>query len=263
MEKRKNRNMGRLTRKPFQGIVNIIRFNWHYYAIAFIVITTLFVFKEKLPSYLDIIATIILLFSMVSIITSLVISYYIYDYSELYTLNWLNNLNIGSNTQLVNIHAGFDETSSLLQEKYPDSTLIVFDFYDPNKHTEISIKRARKAYPEYPNTKAISTHYIPLQANSVDYIFLILAAHEIRNNAERIDFFNQLANALTINGKIIVVEHQRDLYNFMAYNIGFLHFISNKTWKQTFSKAGLHQDITITITPFITTFILKKNGITT
>ncbi len=101
----------------------------------------------------------------------------------------MNSLNIGTGKQLVNINAGFDETSLLLKEKYPDSDLIVFDFYDPVKHTEISIERARKAYPQFPGTTKISTNNIPLKDNSADYIFLLLAAHEIRNDEERIDVF--------------------------------------------------------------------------
>ena len=56
------------------------------------------------------------------------------------------------------------------------------------------------------------------------------------------------------------MEHQRDVYNFLAYNIGFFHFLSATTWKQTFAGAGLSESRTIKITPFITTFILAKNG---
>ncbi len=67
--------------------------------------------------------------------------------------------------------------------------LQVFDFYDPHLHTEISIKRARKAYPAHPNTQSIQTSSIPLPNEVADSIFLVLAAHEIRNHAERARFF--------------------------------------------------------------------------
>ena len=69
---------------------------------------------------------------------------------------------------MVNINAGFDETSMLLKQKYPNATLEVFDFYDPTKHTEVSIERARMAYPAFPDTVTISTTNIPLQENSTD-----------------------------------------------------------------------------------------------
>ncbi len=100
---------------------------------------------------------------------------------------------------------------------------------------------------------------MPLPPNTVDYIFLILAAHEIRNHQERATFFTQLANALQPNGRIIVVEHQRDIANFLAYNFGFLHFFSPQVWQQTFGKANLLIDLAYKTTPFISTFILKKN----
>jgi hypothetical protein len=255
--------MERIARKPFQGITNIIRFNWHYYVIAFGLITIVLFTSKFLPGVLRISAIIILLMAVAGIIISLAISWYVYDHSELYSLNWLNSLNISSDKQLVNINAGFDETSSVLAHKFPGSGLLVFDFYDPAKHTEISVERARNACPAFPGTKTISTVDIPLQSTSVDYIFLLFAAHEIRNHKERIEFFTQLGNALRRNGKIIVTEHQRDIYNFLAYNIGFFHFFSNKTWNQTFAKAGLHKETTFKLTPFISTFVLTKNGTAT
>lgn len=252
--------MERLGRKPFQGVINIIRFNWHFYIIAFAVIAIAVISQNFLPATITIITSIFLLLAILSIIVSLIGSWYIYDYSNLYTLNWLDELNIGFNKELVNINAGFDETSDLLKEKYPDCNLLVFDFYDPSKHTEVSIERARKAYPAYPGTKTITTTHIPLKETSVDYIFLILAAHEIRNGEERKYFFKQLENILSPSGKIIVVEHQRDIYNFMAYNFGFFHFFSTAKWKKTFAGAALIIKKEFKITPFILAFVLTKNG---
>jgi hypothetical protein len=194
------------------------------------------------------------------------VSYYIYDYSNLYSLHFLDKIITNQPKNIININAGFDETSEILTSKYPNSKIIVFDFYDAKKHTEISIERARKAYPAFPKTQKITTNHVPLQENSVDYILLIFAAHEIRNSEERILFFKQLSNSLIINATqnscIIFVEHLRDINNFMAYNLGFLHFFSHKTWQETFSKANLLVENEIKLTPFISTFILCKNGIT-
>ena len=65
----------------------------------------------------------------------------------------------------------------------------------------------------------------------------------------------------TPKGQVIVTEHLRDTANFIAYNIGFLHFHSKETWLQTFRNAGFKVFQEIKITPFISTFILTKNGI--
>jgi hypothetical protein len=252
--------MERLRRKPFQGITNIIRFNWHYYVIAFMLITLLYFVKNFLPSRFAFIPVIITLLAIAGIFISLIISWYIYDHSDLYSFNWANALNIDADKRMANISAGFDETSSILSAKYPGSQLLVFDFYDPARHTEISIKRAREAYPAFPGTITTSTTHVPLKEKSVDYILLILSAHEIRDSKERVDFFLQLKKALADNGRIIVTEHQRDIYNFLAYNFGFFHFLSGRTWKQTFEGAGLSESLVLKTTPFISTFILTKNG---
>jgi len=252
--------MESINRKPFQGLSNIVRFNWHFYLIAFVFIAALLFFKAFLSPWLEHVAALTALFIMISVVLSLAASWYIHDRSDLYTLNWLNALNNEPGMTIVNINAGFDETSTLLLKNFPACTLSVFDFYDPAKHTEISIERARKAYPPFPGTKTISTGNIPLQANTADYIFLVLSAHEIRNDAERIDLFKQLNLAIKPGGKIIVVEHQRDLVNFIAYNFGFFHFFSNSTWKKTFKAAMLTEETETKLTPFLSIFILAKNG---
>lgn len=258
MEKGQEGNLEGITRKPFQGVTNIIRFNWHFYVIAAVLIVALLLLKNFLPGSASLFVELFIVLLILSTLVSLAVSYYVYDLSELYSLNWLNSLNIPKGLLLVNINAGFDETSALLKQKYPGCRLLVYDFYDPAKHTEVSIERARKAYPPYPGTITIETTKVPLTNSSADYIFLILAAHEIRNHEERITFFKQLQSALTPGGRIIVTEHLRDGYNFMAYNFGFFHFFSESAWLDTFKQSGFTIEQTLNITPFIKTFILKK-----
>jgi hypothetical protein len=254
--------MERITRKPFQGVTNIIRFNWHFYAISSGIAAMLCVALFFASGVAATITGVVLVLLFFGVLVSLAVSFYIYDLSDLYKLNWLNEVNIGAGTNLVNITAGFDETSALLKEKYPASPLVVFDFYDPAKHTEVSIERARKAYAVYPGTKSISTSHIPLEKQSQDYIFAILSAHEIRNRQERIRFLKGLGESLKQNGKLIVVEHLRNLPNFMAYTIGFFHFFSKREWKYSFDRSGFTIVKEIRITIFIVAFILQKNGTT-
>lgn len=254
--------METISRKPFQGITNILRFNWHFYAIALILIAVLAVTLQFLNGDLKLAAFVLLLATFISVSFSLLASYYIYDCSQLYSLSWLDKLEIGAGKRLLNIHAGFDETSELLLHKYPGAALQVLDFYDPRKHTEVSIKRARKAYPAFPGTEAVNTQTVPIRSHAVDFIFLILSAHEIRNQEERMFFLNQLQKGLQQDGKMIVVEHLRDLNNFIAYNVGFLHFYSKKAWRSVFKQAGLHEEEEIKITPFISAFILTKHDST-
>ncbi len=248
-------------RSPLQGVLNIIRFNWHFYVFAVLVFLLLFFSQDYVQPPYRILLQLILLAALATTIISLLVSFYIYDLSALYKLTWLDDVALAPNAKIVNINAGFDETSSLLQHKLPAAQMLVLDFYDPRKYTEISIRRARKAYPPFPNTQAVTTNHLPLTGNSIDAVFAILAAHEIRNSDERIAFFAELNRVIKPNGQIIVVEHLQDVENFLAYNIGFRHFHRYSTWRQSFSTAGLTLHQELKITPFITVFILKKNGI--
>lgn len=248
-------------RQPFQGILNIIRFNWHFYTWAAGAVVALLLLSEVVShfsSYLIRLAVVIVLSTFISGI----ISFYVYDKSPLYTFSWLAPLFDTYPSTILTFHAGFDETSALLQKYFPKAHLQVFDFYDPRLHREISIQRARKAYPAYPNTKSIRTDAVPLQNGLADCIFLILAAHEIRNLAERIHFFGELKRVLKPTGKIIVVEHLRDNLNFLAYNIGFFHFLPESEWLTTFSQAKLRVGQRFRIAHFITVYVLEKDGYT-
>jgi ubiquinone/menaquinone biosynthesis C-methylase UbiE len=245
-------------RKPFTGVLNIIRFNRHYYlfALAFILLIAWVApwFSEYVQQFLWIILGLVILASL----STLIVSTYIYDFSKLYQLAWVNDA--PKAPVLVNIHAGFDETSILLKEKFGTAKLIVLDFYDPQKHTEISIKRARKCYPSFTNTLHISTNNISLPDNSADKIFVIFSAHEIRDELERIEFLKELKRIIKPGGYIYITEHLRDWKNFLAYNFGFFHFYPKSTWLRNINFANLTLINEIKITPFISTFIIEKHG---
>lgn len=246
-----------LKRKPLQGILNIIRFNWHFYAIAISLIILILIFQNKFPSTIKPFILSGAGIAAITLITSITVSYYIYDASNLYQLNWLKNLH---NKNVLNINAGFDETSEIITTKFPGTNLIIADFYNAEKHTEISIKRARKAYPPNPKTISVQTDKLPFPDNSFEYSVAIFSAHEIRDEKERIIFFKELARVT--KREIHVTEHLRDFKNFLAYTIGFLHFHSRKKWIKTFTEADLAIAEEVKSTPFVTTFILKKNGTT-
>jgi len=205
-------------RKPFQGVINIVRFNWHFFAIALFVMFILACIAGYFSNPLKSIIYFLCLMAFVTMCISLLASFYIYDLSDLYSLKWIDETI--DNKVIVNINAGFDETSYLIQEKFKDAELIVLDFYDPIKHSEVSIKRAREAYPPFPGIRRIETTNLNLESNFVDLMFVIFSAHEIRDQKDRIRFFEELHHTLKPNGKIYVTEHLRDLPNFLVYTIG-------------------------------------------
>lgn len=244
-----------------QGVWSVLRFNWHLHLIALVVIIVFVsaaIFLTGLASFLF--AT--LAFGAVcSLLLSIVATWVAYDASGLYQLHWLVPF-VENAKFATNIHAGFDEISPLLRRRSAKATWKIFDFYQAEKHTEISIQRARKAHPPSPDTIPISTENMPLDDRSMDCAVLFLAAHEIRDHQERVTFFRELKRVLTLHGKIIVTEHMRDVANIAAYSVGAWHFHSKAEWLSTFREAGLHVSQEYRNNLFITTFVVVADEYT-
>ncbi len=244
-----------IERQKFQGVLNILSFNRHFYVIGLIVLAIIIIglFLLKVPLIWPIIVVSVFSYGL---LMPLIISAYVYDFSGYYDFKWLKQLQLGElkSGQVVNINAGFDETSFILKNNFPDSRLRVFDFYNPENHTEPAIIRARKVSSTYPDTKQISTDYIPLEDNSVNIVFLLSAAHEIRTHKEKVSFLKECKRICKPNGKVITVEHLRDVPNFFAFSIGFTHFFSKKTWHKAFNEAGFLSFKETKFTPFMSIF---------
>ena len=246
-------------RKPGEGVGNIIRFNWHFYAGAGVVAlglaAGLVLLRENAMVRLGLMLALAAV--LVPTAVSLLVSWYVYDVSGLYSLAWLE-MEAAPPRQLLNIHAGFDESSALLRQRFPAARLRVLDFYNPAEHTEASIRRARAAGPPYPGTEPVRPHALPLPSAETDLVVVLLAAHEIRQPAQRVAFLREIGRVLAPGGRAVVVEHLRDPANFAAYTIGFLHFYSRATWQRAFQAAGLRLRTERKITPFISAFILDN-----
>ncbi len=250
-------------RKPLQGLVNIVRFNWHFYALAAGLGLALGILVLAAPAPLGRCAGMLLALGAVPVVVSLVVSAYVYDFAGLYQLSWLPARYVPApGATLLSVSAGFDEISPVLQWRWQPGKLLAVDFYDPTRHTEVSIRRARRAYPLPPDTLKTTTRALPLTTHAADATLAFLAAHEIRDAAERAAFFTELRRVTQPGGPVIVVEHLRDAANFLAYTIGFFHFHSRAAWLDTFRAAGLRVAQEIKITPFITAFVLYADAAT-
>jgi len=246
-----------LTRTNFQGVWNIVRFNWHQYFILLVVALLLLIWGAMKSGMLQLIIYVLVLLSFAQVLVTLLVSYYVYDLSGLYELKQVGDLNC---LKVLNISAGFDETSDILKQQFPDIILQKADFYDPLQHTELSIKRARKAYPSSQDTLIVKTEELLFAEASFDKVICIFSAHEIRNVNERIAFLKELARVCDTRGEIIIMEHLRDVPNFLAYNIGFMHFYPKSNWETCFATAGLKVTEELKTTKFVSIFKLKPNG---
>src|SRR3982751_2181425 len=124
-------------RRKFQGVLNILSFNRHFYTFGLAVLAVL-IASHLLFQWSDIAFWIIVAAFLYGLVMPLIVSAYVYDFSGYYKFKWLDQLvnKPEAAKEIANIHAGFDETSFILKEKFPASDLRVFDFYNSKRHTE-------------------------------------------------------------------------------------------------------------------------------
>lgn len=247
-------------RTAFQGVGNIVRFNWHMFAIAGVVALVAGSAAFAATGPVRWLVLLVVAAALGGMALSLFVSYLVYDRSALYELPWLAGDEIPPAGILVTLSAGFDEVSPILRNRFPGADLRLWDFYDQEKHTEVSIRRARKAYPPHPATVAVGTGSLPLGDGEADMICLMLSAHEIRDPAERRAFFLELRRILAREGRIWVCEHLRDPANFLAYSVGAFHFHSKQEWLSVFIETGFEVVSERKITPLVSVFTLEMRS---
>jgi hypothetical protein len=247
-------------RTRFQGVAQIVRFNWPFYLTATLLLAAggCAVLVFSVPFFVRPI-----LFSAIAaaafwLITSLIISHYIYDRAGIYDGMWIQQALSISPKRWTSFHAGLDEFSALLHELYPESDGSIVDLYDPNEMTEPSIKRARHSPKQFPQPIRADFRALPLQNDELDAAFVLFSAHELRKPESRILFFSELRRVLRSHGEIILLEHLRDCPNFFAFGPGCFHFHSRRTWSHSIGSAGLFILKEFTLTSFIRAFVLGK-----
>ncbi|RKT01990.1 class I SAM-dependent methyltransferase [Chryseobacterium defluvii] len=243
-------------RRQFQGVLNILSFNRHFYIIG-IGILALIIVSHQIFEWPDLLYRLVILAFLYGLLMPLLVSAYVYDFSGYYNFQWLKDCSADQSnaTQILNINAGFDETSYIIKDNFPQADLKVFDFYDAKRHTEPAIIRARKVSLVYPDTQQIISNSIPVADQSADIIFLLSAVHEIRSHEEKILFLKECHRVCKTNGKVIMVEHLRDFPNFLAFSVGFTHFFSKSVWRNAFKSAGFTSFQEVKFTPFMSIFI--------
>ena len=185
-------------------------------------------------------------------------SYYVYDYRGVTRWNWIPQILSFPPQQWLNIHAGLDESTLILTQFFPNTRYMVVDIYDPQEMTEPSIARARRLHPSPEPAVAGKLDALPLPDRDCDTLFLLFAAHEIRQSARRTVFFLESARVLANSGQLLLVEHMRDWKNFVAFGPGFLHFHSRDEWLRLAHDAGLTVEREDRVTPFVRWFLMTK-----
>lgn len=245
-------------RKPWSGVASIARFNWPYYASALAVaIGAAITIITSDHIWLKLGALCAVLGSCYFLLVSLGVSYLVYDCSDLYRWHWITKLQQPNSIDAaICCYTGFDDCSESLREKVQPQSWFVLDHYDAKTMTEASIHRARHLHPPAAHAIPCSFNHWPSSIPRAQIIIGMLAIHELRTAQQRIDWFTQAKQKLTTDGSIVIVEHTRNLANFIAFGPGFLHFHSRATWQQSWEAAGLTSCKEFSITPWIRVFQL-------
>lgn len=251
-------------RKPLEGVSNIVKFNWPYYAFAAAFVMAFCLSGLYIPlAYLWYLWPLQIPLLLIGnwLWISLFVSFIVYDASGLYRFAWLLDEITIPPRQILNIHAGFDETSKGLQVLFPEAKIQVFDFYSPKRSTELSIARARAANAHTKSgLPAVSVDITgwDLADNSQDLVHVFMSAHELRKAADREALFREIHRVLKPDGQLVIVEHVRDMANFIAFGPGFFHFYPRSEWLRVARECGFHVRNEKTIEIFVRVFYLCK-----
>ncbi len=255
-------------RGPFDGVVNVVRFNWPLYVVGLssIGVGIVLMLLHFLPRWATAGVLLGTLIASYLLLASLVVSHWVYDRSPIYQFDWARRTARQPTHVLVNLHSGLDESSEHLRRIFAGTQMKIFDFYDPATMTEPSIARARRFQAGQASqwlkdsTQPARATALPLGDEEVDSAFLIFAAHEIREPAERQQLFDGLFRSLKPGGRLILLEHLRDAANFLVFGPQFVHFHSRTTWLNHARQAGFVVAEEFSITPFVRCFIFEKPG---
>lgn len=245
-------------RGPYQGVVQILQFNWHKYLATAVCALAVWLAAPVLSPSLRVMAWLGVAPAMLWMVSSLLVSHYVYDRFPLYDLHWLARALGRSPRRWINIHSGWDETSGLLEQIFPDAIGEAVDLFDPRVMVEASIRRARRLSRAAVTTTPAQYDALPFEKASVDTAFAIFAAHELRRHAQRVRLFKEIERVLTPSGEFMLMEHTRDWRNFLAFGPGFLHFFSRRAWRKAAADAGLSVRTEFAMTPFIRVYIMRR-----
>jgi SAM-dependent methyltransferase len=238
------------------GAVRIFLYNWPTYvatwAAAVLVPLVTWFLAPRFLTLACVGAAVALAWSIVSLLVSL----YVYDRSELVGGAWMTRL-VASNGSWATVHAGLDAEVAL-DAVMTGPCVGRLDIFDPAFMTAPSISRARHRTAPAHAAVSCSPTALVLADGSCDAVVVAFTAHEIRDRRARERFFEELTRILRPGGKVVIVEHLRDLANLLAFGPGFFHFLPRREWLRLASHVPLSVASELRITPWVMALALER-----
>ncbi len=191
------------------------------------------------------------------LIASIAASWFIYDASPLLQWRWISDLAPVPRPRWINVHSSLDESTLALSSIW-GPPLTVLDIFDEDEMTEPSILRARKLVKNQPPAVAARFSSWPVESTEAEVITIIFSAHELRKPESQAQFFSEILRCLRPGGRLVLVEHVRDLANFVVFGPGFLHFLPARTWRELAHSSGLKTVGELKLTPFVRGFVWQN-----
>jgi SAM-dependent methyltransferase len=246
-------------RGRFQGVLQIWQYNRRFYLLTLAGLPVAALAAAWLPLWPRLLVLTGAAAAVFWTVASLAVSHYVYDRSSLYDFSWVRKRIELPIEAMASFHAGLDECSELLRTQLPEARLRIFDIFNPREMTEPSIARARKLAAENPGSESANWRSLAARSGEFDASFVIFAAHELRRREARVELFQELARVTRAGGTIVVMEHLRDLPNFLAFGPGFLHFLPRREWLLAAKTAGLQRESEFSVTPFVRVFMFRRS----
>jgi len=159
----------------------------------------------------------------------------------------------------VAIDAGLDAEVAI-DRVMPAPCAARLDIHDGTHVGSPSVARARAMTPRAHRAMRASAVSLPLADASCDLVAMIFTAHEIQARAARAACFREVTRALAPGGRLLLVEHLRDLPNVLAYGPGAWHFLPRREWLSLAAGAGLRVAVERRVTPWVTALAFERIG---
>jgi SAM-dependent methyltransferase len=218
------------------GVRQILLFNWPKFVLCVVLAGIALVLPFPQPWRLFVHGAALVGLGWVAL--GVLLGWLVYDVSRLYDWSWIFVVLPYSPRRYAVLSTGLDEISGRLAELLPGSEATLFDLYD-STNKDGSIRRARKLVtPPDGMRRAVPAH-LPVADGCFDAVFVVFAAHELRDPGDRRALFGEIARTLRPGGRLVLVEHCRDAANILAYGPGAWHFYPRSEWLRLAAGARL------------------------
>lgn len=248
-------------RITFARALRIAGYNWPLYAGAAVAIAVgvLLACLPQAPAALRWVGAAGALVAVWGAVASFWAFHAMFDRSELLDGRWLADEVPQPPGRWIQVNAGLEETTLPMADVFPAAEGKTLDLYNPAVMTEPAVTRARQ-HNAGVTAVAVTPESLPVEDGWADLVVVTLAAHEIRDASQRQRFFEELRRVVSPAGRVIVIEHLRDLPAALAFGPGIIHFFPRGEWLGLASHAGMELARERRMTPFIRVFVFRRSS---